>query len=126
MPDVEGVLAHYGKKGMKWGVRKTSRHPASEESSRVSAIKTQAKKQGKHTLTNKQLEEANKRIDLESKFKKGTTKPKSALRKAGETAVITMIATSGAKLLKDTPKHAKNVKQILDVVDWDYVLTKAA
>lgn len=125
MPDVEGVLEHYGKKGMKWGVRKST-HPASEDAAKVHEIKTQAKKQGKHTLTNEQLRTANQRLELESKFKKGTVRPKPALIKAGETAVISMLVAGGINQIKNTPRYARNVKQVMDVIDWEHFLTKAA
>lgn len=75
-------LAHYGVKGMRWGVRKQpTLHPASEDSARATAHKVQAKTKGIHTLSNKDLQEYINRANLEQQFNRLSTQQKN--QKAG-------------------------------------------
>lgn len=88
--DLDKVLAHYGKKGMKWGVRKDNpelrvgrrqTEPHSEDASRVGTIKTRAKTQKTtKVLSNAELRDAIDRMRLEqdfSKLSKGIDKTKT-------------------------------------------------
>jgi hypothetical protein len=110
------VLEHHGIKGMKWGVRrkatvgptevivKDSRfpgskrlkttggkgHPATDEAVRTRAIGQIGRKSGTKALTNKQLEEYNKRLNLEQNFNRLSTQDLSpgkrmALKLLGQT-----------------------------------------
>lgn len=67
---VDEVLAHFGVKGMKWGVRNVDRSSGgSEDHARVSAIKKKLKTGGTHSLSNKELQDLVTRINLERQFK---------------------------------------------------------
>lgn len=66
---VKEFLAHHGVKGMKWGVRRKS-GPATAEASQKSSAKAQAKKEGIQTLSNKELQDAVNRMNLEQQFKR--------------------------------------------------------
>lgn len=68
-------LAHYGVAGMKWGKRK---NPASADSAKSTTVKTAAKKQGLHTVSNKDLQEAITRMNLEQNFKRLKVNDQSA------------------------------------------------
>lgn len=79
---VDDVLAHFGVKGMKWGVRKN----------RASATKTRMTNQNgdyKHAhsktpnykLSNKELQRRVTRLNLEKQYRDLTTKPQSKYRK---------------------------------------------
>ena len=65
-------LAHYGVKGMKWGVRKdrsrsssSSRRERSEDSARASAAATKAKSKGYDSLSNAEMRQLLERLNLE-------------------------------------------------------------
>lgn len=60
--EVDNFLAHYGKKGMKWGVRKASLSP--EHASVKSIRKSKAK-----SLTDAELKQAIGRMNLEKQYK---------------------------------------------------------
>jgi hypothetical protein len=72
--EMDTFLAHFGVKGMHWGVRKrasTSSHPASEDSARASHLHSKVKTSGgTHVLTNKELEDLTKRLNLEQQYSK--------------------------------------------------------
>lgn len=67
----EQFLSHFGVKGMKWGVRSSKKPaiPSSEDSTRVSAIRDKARRGGTKTLSNRDLQEAINRMNLERQFK---------------------------------------------------------
>jgi hypothetical protein len=77
------ALAHYGIKGMKWGVRRSrsqiDAEPASEEAARTisTRARTKAAKGSTHMLTNKELQDAITRMNLERQYTQLTTPPKS-------------------------------------------------
>jgi uncharacterized Fe-S cluster-containing MiaB family protein len=71
----EFVLKHHGVKGMKWGKHK---NPASADSASKTATKTAAKKLGVHTVSNAELQNAIRRMQLEQDFKRLTVNEKSA------------------------------------------------
>lgn len=82
---LDQVLAHYGVKGMHWGVNRaakkarTSKKPQpgdSEEHVRSRQLHSTAKTQGIRKLTNKDLEDLNKRLNLEQNYANLTTKTK--------------------------------------------------
>lgn len=89
------ALKHFGVKGMQWGVRKGVKAPASPDSAKANLLKTQAKKQGTHTLSNKELQDLVTRLNLEQQYSRLNPKTKSdgqkflegALKVAGPIAV---------------------------------------
>lgn len=70
---VDDFLQHFGVKGMKWGKRK---NPASADAAASKQIRTTAKKQGVHTVSNKELQTAIERMRLEQDFKRLKTNEK--------------------------------------------------
>lgn len=84
MTDVSDFIEHYGVKGQRWGVRNKSKITlgkkdlrTSTESKRASEVLRKARKHGISSLTNKELGDLNKRLDLERKF--SSVGPKSKL-----------------------------------------------
>ena len=65
-------LEHYGVKGMKWGVSRPRGSNGRVSTERKQADKTLQKTRthGKRSLTNKELADYNKRLELETKFNK--------------------------------------------------------
>lgn len=74
----ENFLEHYGKKGMKWGVRKSKSgtKKVSIDAKRKLTITDKAKTHGINALTNKELKDYNNRLNLEQQFSR--MQPKSA------------------------------------------------
>lgn len=67
----DAFIAHYGKKGMRWGVRNrksVTKLGPSKDAKRVSATAKKAKTHTINSLTNKELQEFNSRVELEKKF----------------------------------------------------------
>lgn len=79
------MLAHFGVKGMKWGVRRTTSMDVSSDDARAAeAARIKAGKSGTKALSNKELRALVDRMNLEqqfdrlklsqpSRFRKGTT-----------------------------------------------------
>lgn len=87
MKTAEDILAHYGIPGMKWGVRRsrdssTGRVGTSEDAAKASEYRKQAKKSGVSTLSNAQLSDLNRRLELESKYRKFASANPSLKKKA--------------------------------------------
>src|SRR5690606_15955235 len=87
-------LAHYGVKGMKWGVRKDRRRSAySKDYARTRRIQNRAKKSGVTSLSNKDLKDLNTRIELEKKYRE--LKNQTSTIKRGESQVNKIIGLVG-------------------------------
>lgn len=113
--DLEDVLAHYGIKGMKWGVRRSEAQlerarnrkskkkdkPArlSEDAAIAEAAKKQARDRGTKSLTNKQLEQVNQRMNLEHQFSSLTDK--------------TSKISKGQKLVKETLSVSNTANEVI-------------
>lgn len=67
---IDDILAHYGVKGMKWGVTTKSSTPKMKSSDAKLAEKASAKarKSGVRSLTNKELQALNQRLNLEQNY----------------------------------------------------------
>lgn len=77
---VDNILAHYGTKGMKWGVRKRNvpKHGPSQEAKSAHRNLIKATVSGPQALTNKQLKEVNERLNLEQNFQRLSYNPSKA------------------------------------------------
>lgn len=98
MTTIDEVLEHYGVKGMKWGVRRSrqsssgptdvvlktkpgkkikaiggSGYPASEDATRTAISRQKAKKSTVSSLSNKELEDLVRRLNLERQYGQLTT-----------------------------------------------------
>jgi truncated hemoglobin YjbI len=101
---VEDFLAHYGVKGMKWGVRRKS-GPASADSARSTAVKTNVKTGGVKSVSNKDLQDAITRMRLEQDFKRLKTNERpvvtrfiaSTLQEIGKREVQAQVAKKLAR-----------------------------
>lgn len=87
MDAAEKVLAHFGVKGMKWGVRKsrttgTPPEHQSEMAQRKHEALAKIKKHGLDAATNDDLKMLEQRVKLETKFNELFPKKKSPLQKA--------------------------------------------
>lgn len=68
---LDEVLAHYGVKGMHWGVRKkrsADSGPTSADATRAKAHASTVKTHGTKALTNKELQDLVTRMNLEQQF----------------------------------------------------------
>jgi hypothetical protein len=66
---VEEALAHFGIKGMKWGVRKSrggdgASHPSSSDADRAAELKQRVKSHGTKSLSNEELQHLVTRLNL--------------------------------------------------------------
>lgn len=117
---VEDFLEHYGVKGMRWGVRRD--RPAkvrvlSSDAKRVEKIEAKTRSKGQRSLTNKELNDFNKRLQLEKtqrSFIDLDPKSKKAML-AGAAFISGIAATVGREVVKETAKnHAQTqVKKML-------------
>jgi len=95
-------LKHYGVLGMRWGKRKGSKQ--SRDSRGTAKIKKTRIKQ----LTNKQLQTANTRMNLEKNFKRNKKKDFSGAKKTiggilkviGSIKVVTVVVENAPKAVK--------------------------
>jgi len=72
-------LEHYGVKGMRWGKSSSGKAAPSEDSARSTAIRTKAKQGKPKALSNKELQEAINRMNLEQQFKRLSVNEKPAV-----------------------------------------------
>lgn len=97
--DVDAFIAHFGRKGMKWGEHifgkggNGSSHPVSEDAARAAALKTTVKKHGTSALSNIELQHLVTRLNLEQQH--GRLNPEHV--------------SVGQKILKETLSVGGNV-----------------
>lgn len=83
MTVVDDVLAHYGVKGMKWGVRRKRTapgEPAHGDAKRAKRVVSRARTSGTDAISNKDLQAAITRMNLEQQYNR--LRPKSNSEKA--------------------------------------------
>jgi hypothetical protein len=133
METLEDVLAHYGIKGMKWGVRRSDRElrrarrqktsgPPSEDAKRASAAASKAKAGGISTLSNQELQQLNNRLNLEQQYNRLTTSEKKK-KNAGSKFAQEFIANMGKEqankfLKKHGPMMIKTAAGLLVPLDF--------
>lgn len=87
---VEDFLEHHGIKGMKWGQRRAAKR-ISTEAKRRDSVREKQKTHGRQSLTNKELGDFNKRMDLENKYVKNNP----SKRAQGEAHIAALFSTVG-------------------------------
>jgi hypothetical protein len=76
---VSDFLAHYGVKGMRWGKRGASKEGPSDDAARSAALRARAKTSKVKALSNKELQEAINRMNLEQQYKRLSINEKPAV-----------------------------------------------
>lgn len=132
--DQETFLAHYGVKGMKWGVRKAAkvekaaaakRERSSEDAKAAQDAKAKMKKSSIDSLSNKELQILVTRMNLEQQLSglQAKTSTKSAGRKFVEDiakeqfkntvsgAIKDSVGTAGKKILADQINKKLNLNK---------------
>lgn len=117
--ELDDILEHYGIKGMKWGVRRTDAQLArargkkfketpknmqSKDAKKAKSVKEKVKTQGIDALSNDELQELTRRINLESNYnrlseptkKKGKSKVKQIQKAAATVQAAKTFAKSPA------------------------------
>lgn len=114
MTTSQDILAHYGKKGMKWGKRSSAapKLGASKDAKRSAAAFKKAKTSGVKSLSNKELSDLNNRLGLEQKYSqlnpsasdKGKKFASNLLGNSVKAAVAGVVTQQVAKALKTVVK----------------------
>lgn len=103
--DIDGIVAHYGVKGQKWGVTRSknskraaggARPPNSDDAKTAYSHQQRAKAHGTGVLSNKELQELVTRVNLETQY----SRMSGAKKGAGQ--------SYAAKLIKDQGKQQVN------------------
>lgn len=84
MTTIESILAHYGIKGQKWGVRRKrpSSEPAHGDAKRSKRVVSRARESGTDAISNKDLRAAIERMNLEQQYNRLRPKTNSEKAKA--------------------------------------------
>jgi hypothetical protein len=115
-PDVLNLLEHHGTKGMRWGVRKSRSSKTSSDYRKTQPHRGKKPSQ----LSNKQLQEVNKRINLEQNYsrmnptriKRGAAVGKGVLAAATTaTTIYTMVNSPAGKAAIAAGKKALQTKK---------------
>lgn len=109
----EETLTHFGILGMKWGFRKGKKSSGARTAGSPDHEKKIVLKGKKlKDMSNTEIQEFTKRLQLESAYRKATAKPKSKIRQIaegmvkelGDEALKTAKAKAGAAILKQAMK----------------------
>jgi hypothetical protein len=76
---VDAFLAHFGVKGMRWGIRKKKPHPVTADARQKESIKTKVKQTKIGSVSNADLKAAIRRMQLEQDFKRLKVNEQSAV-----------------------------------------------
>lgn len=106
MMNITDTLAHYGIRGMKWGVRKRSipKQGPSGDAREAHRAFVKAKVSGPQALTNNELIKVNNRLNLEQNFARLSYTP-SKLKKGFD--IATSLVKTG-KTIDDARKFAQS------------------
>lgn len=107
--EVDNFLAHYGKKGMKWGVRKASLSPEH------ASVKTIRKSKAK-SLSDAELKQAISRMNLEKQYKDLNPKGISKANKIALSILAIGTTVNSAMMFVNSPAGkavVDNVKKLL-------------
>jgi len=105
---IDEVLAHYGVRGMKWGVRKnrdgtvkTARKttPVSEDAAAAKVSKAKTKTGGTDALSNKELQQLVNRMNLEQQYSR-LNKGNSLTNKGARLATELLLGVGKTQLLR--------------------------
>jgi hypothetical protein len=113
----DAVLAHFGVKGMKWGVRRgagTPRAPASGDKARADELASKVKSGGgHHVLSNTELEALTKRMNLEQQYSRLKTsdvqKGEEVVRSSLGKVKLTLDAIDTGKRVYQTVQDAQKL-----------------
>lgn len=105
MSEIEEFLEHHGVKGMRWGVRRKrgADGRVSTEAKRADEILSKAKKHGRKSLTNKELGDLTKRLELERKFNQ-LNPPKPNPSKVVAKFILNIGTTAVAEVARNAAK----------------------
>lgn len=97
MSELDGALAHYGIKGMKWGIRKKnnsgeSKPPPSDDAKQVAEYKSRVKAGGTKSLETKELQDLVNRMNLEQQYSKLNSSSRSSKLDKGHSTVKKILA----------------------------------
>jgi len=144
--EVDDFLAHYGVKGMKWGVRNpdrspsfdresnTYRHPSvktaddviypvnrqgkrvSDDAARAAILKVAAKSSGTEVLSNKQLQDLVTRMNLEQQYSRLNPQTQSAGQQFAVAALRIAAPIAVSAFTPQLGKYAPVAKMVADVL----------
>lgn len=102
--DYEKELAHYGIKGMRWGIRKRKPRPVSSDRARVNELK----KKSTRTLTNDELRDLNTRLQLERTYNDLLKTDRTVGQKILNNIMDAMIKQATTTLVNYSKKELEN------------------
>jgi hypothetical protein len=113
--EIDEFFAHFGVKGMKWGVRRgkpSSSGPVSPDAARARALKTQVKTSGTKSLNNDELQHLVTRLNLEQQY--GRLSSGSSPNGVSRGQKFVKGAISTGKLGLDAYKTGSEIKKLID------------